>query len=216
MCCSKSQKVSFLFLGSRPGALFNATLGEFLECKPLRNMAGFFLSVHKQKSSATTGSDVVVIKDWQHGAISQFVRFVRPRILPSHCDPATDLSLPLFPSSRGKPLNSFSDCLGVFFELAQREVDRHICATSFRSLHASLGQLSELQEIRADLPSLMGHNQRRACATYFRDEAKAAKRARIQQHLLGGIGAVSPPRTPLEKYPLETLPGTPPGAVAKK
>lgn len=181
--------------GSRPGAIHNATLAEFEACRLLRDASGYFLSVRHHKSSKSSGNDTLIMKSWLHAAIGQYVRYARPLVLYRSRD-SEDRSLPLFPSNRsnaGTAKRSFKDCIGVFFEVARKAPDPRICATSFRSLHVGLGQLSENPSIRSELPSLMGHSMKLAVSTYFRDESKASRRASYQQILLDRAGAVTPP-----------------------
>jgi hypothetical protein len=188
-----------IFNGSRPGAIYNATLAEFEASRPLRSGVGYFLTVCRHKTIKTSGTDALILKPWLYQALQQYVRHIRPLVLPKEQD-CDDLSQPLFPSSRTGISNvcsgkrSIKDSLRIFFELANKPIDPRICATSFRSFHASLGQLSSDPAIRSELPALMGHSQKTAVSTYFRDEAKAERRSTFQETLLTQSGAITPPR----------------------
>lgn len=182
--------------GSRPGAICNATLGEFESSRLLRDSSGYFMSVRRHKTSKSSGHDTLIMKHWLHTAICQYIRYARPHVLSRSCA-VDDSSLQLFPSSRqvacdpGK--RSFKGSIHIFFELANRRPDPRICATSFRSFHVGLGQLSQDPAIRSELPALMGHSLKTAVSVYFRDEAKAARRSCYQKTLLDLAGAVTPP-----------------------
>ncbi len=185
--------------GSRPGAIYNATLHEFQASQPLRDGSGFFMSVSQHKTSKTSGNDTLIMKAWLFQAVKQFALHARYMVM-SGAQDFEDGTLALFPSCR-RPANAeaphrrgFKQCLEVFFELANKMIDPRICATSFRSLHASLGQISEDPAVRAELPALMGHNLKTAVSTYFRDEAKATRRSAFQQSILNEAGATTPPR----------------------